>query len=231
MPVYNEEEALPLVLEEWIPTFRRLLGQRYTLCILNDGSTDNSLQIAQDYARHYPEIRVVDKLNSGHGQTCVFGYKIALANGADWVFQMDSDGQCIAEYFEPLLEMTTPDNVIYGYRKTRDDGMKRYWVSRIVSIFVWAATGIWVKDANVPYRLMPSKALEGIVPKVSSNFYLCNILVSVYQQKNFGIRWHNIHFRNRLGGFAHVKTFSFAKHGFRLFKDLRSNKRNGVFYR
>lgn len=221
MPVYNEEEALPKVLDEWIPELKKHLGTNYTLCILNDGSKDNTQKIVDQYAAKYPEIKAIDKSNSGHGQSCIYGYQLALKEGAEWIFQIDSDGQCVPSHFSELLSVSNPNQVSYGYRKTREDGFQRFIVSRFVTLFVWGSTGVWVKDANVPYRLMPSKTLEPIVDKIPKDFHLCNILVSAYQKKNYGINWINILFRDRLGGSASVKTVSFMKHGFHLFKQLR----------
>lgn len=226
MPVYNEEEALPKVLDEWIPELEKHLSGHYTLCVMNDGSKDSTWQVIQEYAKNYPQIHAIDKANSGHGQTCIDGYKIALDNGADWVFQIDSDGQCVPEHFEDLLSKLDTSKVAYGFRQTREDGFQRFIVSRFVTLFVWGATGVWVKDANVPYRIMHRSTLEPIMEKIPRDFHLCNILVSTYQKKNFGIAWINIHFRDRIGGSPSVKTVSFIKHGFHLFSQLKQYYRS-----
>lgn len=229
MPVYNEAEALPKVLDEWIAELEKYFNNRYTLCVLNDGSSDDTQKIINQYAEKYPEIKPVDKENSGHGQSCIYGYRLALQEKADWVFQIDSDGQCIPSYLHELVKISEPNKVSYGYRKTREDGFQRIVVSRFVTLFVWSATGVWVRDANVPYRLMPANTLTTIVERIPQDFHLCNILVSIYQKKNFGINWINIHFRNRLGRTVNVKTFSFVKHGLGLFKELIRLKRQGTF--
>ena len=84
------------------------------------------------------------------------------------------------------------------------------------------ATWTWVRDSNVPYRLIRSDVMEKIVENVPADFYLANIYVSVLVQRNGGIKWVPIHFRNRSGGSPSVKTFSFMKHGIKLFKQLRN---------
>jgi dolichol-phosphate mannosyltransferase len=221
MPVYNEEESITAVINEWLSELRKH-HLNFTLCILNDGSKDKTLNIINELAKKEKELYIVDKPNNGHGQTCVEGYRLALSKGADWVFQIDSDGQCESAYFIDFIPLTNNNSVIYGFRKTRDDGFKRYLISRVVSLFSFVATGVWVRDANVPYRLMNAESLKDVVNKVPRDFYLANIYVSVLQQKHTGIKWHDIHFRNRIGGVASVKTFSFAKHGIKLFKQLRA---------
>lgn len=220
MPVYNEEESLSHVLDAWLPALRKELDN-FVYCVINDGSKDKSVDIMKSYAASNPEIKVVDKENSGHGQSCIFGYKLAIEAGAQWVFQIDSDGQCNPTYFQSCVEASENNKVVYGYRKTRDDGWKRFYISRIVSSFIWIATGVWVRDANVPYRFMHTDTLKTIVNHVPKDFHLANVLISTYQQYKFKIKWVNIHFDDRFGGEPSVKLSLFAKHGFVLFKQLK----------
>ncbi len=224
LPVYNEEDCIEQVVTEWLPVLRKS-SSSFTLCILNDGSKDNTSRIIDRLASLHNELKIVHKTNSGHGQTCVLGYKMGIENKAEWIFQMDSDGQCDPKYFEHFITKSKEHKVIYGFRKTREDGFKRWLVSRIVTWFVWVATGAWVRDANVPYRLMHKDTISTIIADIPKDFYLANILVAVLQQKKFKIQWVNIHFRERAGGEPSVKTFTFAKHGFKLFKQLRQAMR------
>ena len=221
MPVYNEEESLSHVLDAWLPVLRENLDN-FVYCIINDGSKDKSIDIMNSYAETNPEIKVIDKTNSGHGQSCIYGYHVAIENGAQWVFQMDSDGQCDPSYFKACVVQSANHPVVYGYRQTRDDGWKRFYISRIVSAFIWIATRVWVKDANVPYRLMHTDTLKRIVNHVPKDFHLANVLISTYQQYRYKIKWVNIHFNDRFGGEPSVKLSLFAKHGLVLFQQLRA---------
>ncbi len=221
MPVYNEEEAVSAVIDEWQQCLSKYLDN-YTFCIINDGSKDGTIDILRECEKKYKQIHIIDKPNSGHGQTCIMGYDYAMEHGADWVFQIDSDGQCDPQYFPQLLELSKEHRVVFGYRKSRDDGFKRSVISRFVTMFTYAATGEWVRDANVPYRLIHKSVLEKITDKVPESFHLANILVSVLAHKQEKIKWFNIHFRDRVGGTPSVKTVSFVKHGVKLFKQLKA---------
>ncbi|MES2478268.1 MAG: glycosyltransferase family 2 protein [Bacteroidota bacterium] len=221
MPVYNEEEAVGGVIDEW---HKVLISSElnFTFCILNDGSKDKTLSILQDCASKYEQIKIINKPNSGHGQTCVMGYQLGLEAGADWIFQIDSDGQCDPAYFKNLIAESSLHKAIYGQRVTRDDGTKRIVISKFVLLFTLIATGQWINDGNVPYRLIHANLMKNIAYKVPADFHLANILVSVLCNKQEKIKWIPIHFRDRSGGSPSVKTFSFVKHGFKLFKQLRS---------
>lgn len=220
MPVYNEEDSIAAVVGEWLSELRRNKCD-FTLCLMNDGSKDGTLRILHELAARERELVVIDKPNSGHGQTCVEGYRIALEHNADWILQIDSDGQCDASLFSLLAKESSLYPAVYGFRRTRHDGYERYLMSRVVSLFAFVATGVWVRDANVPYRLMHASTLKDIVGKVPRDFHLANILVAVLQQKRHRIHWVDIHFRRRSGGTASVKALGFARHGVRLFRQLR----------
>jgi dolichol-phosphate mannosyltransferase len=222
MPVYNEQEVIIKVINDWLRVLREIFGHgNFVMCILNDGSSDCTREKLDQMNEE--EILVIDKDNTGHGQTCVYGYRIAVNNGATWVFQIDSDGQCDPKYFRNLYNFRTEHKVIYGYRAKRLDGVDRFFVSRFVSVFTYFATRVWVKDANVPYRLMHRESLLNYLSDFPKDFHLANILLSVLHAKYHGIFWCDIVFRQREGGVASVKTFSFLRHGFKLFVQLRQN--------
>ena len=227
MPVYNEEEAIEFVVNEWT-TALDALPLTYTLCILNDGSKDSTLQKLQQLATQHPRIHIIDKPNSGHGQTCIYGYQYALNQGADWIFQIDSDGQCDPKFFPAFIPATEHNACIYGVRTRRDDGLQRTIVSHFVTVFTLVATGQWLRDPNVPYRLIRADVMKTLVNKIPADFHLANIYVTVLSNKASKIKWLPIHFRDRMGGSASVKTFSFVKHGFKLFKQLRAAQRGVV---
>jgi dolichol-phosphate mannosyltransferase len=166
MPVYNEAESISGVVNEWLQTLHTLQTD-FVLCVLNDGSRDRTLDILRQLEEQHPALQVVDKPNSGHGQTCVTGYRKAVDAGAQWIFQVDSDGQCDPAWFPAFWEARHQHPVIYGFRKKRDDGFIRFLISRVVTFVTWLGTGgVWVPDANVPYRLMRQDTLTEIARQV-----------------------------------------------------------------
>ena len=81
MPVYNEDHSIKKVVEEWLDALRTHCAN-FVLCLINDGSTDHSRKLIQSMAHLNPEIMVIDKENSGHGQSCLSGYREAIEHGA-----------------------------------------------------------------------------------------------------------------------------------------------------
>ncbi len=224
MPVYNEEASVGRVLDEWVTVLRQTVGS-FTVFAVNDGSKDRTAQQLEDYRKQCPELEILHKPNTGHGQSCVEGYRRAVEGGAEWILQIDSDGQCNAEYFAKFWQARDTFPVVFGYRKKREDGFARWLISRFVSVFTWAATGYWLRDANVPYRLMRRDYLQRALPLIPPTMYLANILLSVLLKRGSDILWVPIVFRERIGGSPSLKAFSFVKHGYRLFIQLKEAMR------
>ena len=220
LPVYNEQAALRDVIEEWIPILRATCN-KFVLYAINDGSTDASLHILTDLSAEFPEIEILDKPNSGHGRSCVQGYHTAIERNFTWVFQIDSDGQCDPRYFSGLWDSRNEERPVYGFRYKRDDGLKRVLISRALSWLIYLHTSTWVRDANVPYRLMPTSAVKQCLSLIPDSASLPNVFLSALQEHYYGIDWLNIHFRDRQGGQSFHKYSSLLRNAVQLSGQLR----------
>lgn len=219
MPVFNESESIITVVEEWTQAIERL-HIPYIFWAFNDGSMDDTGQKLLELSKRFTKLRVVNKSNSGHGQTCLQGYITALAEGAEWVLQIDSDGQCDPKYLEKFWSIRKKSQIIYGRRKIRLDGRYRKFVSLILKIVVFLSSGSIIPDSNVPYRLMHRSCFGNWLGKIPSDFNLINVLIAVIQQMLFGIHWIDIVFRKRYGGTVSVKAAGFFRAGIDLYLSL-----------
>lgn len=224
-PVYNEQDAIHAFVSEWILVLQASKIP-FTFCVIDDGSTDATYERLLLLQKENEALYLIRKENSGHGQTCIFGYRKALESNADYIFQIDSDGQCDARYFSKFVEASAQHPFVFGNRISREDGWQRLLISKCVSLFTFVATGVWLRDANVPYRFMKASWLASIIDQIPSDFYLANILVCLFCEKKKSIHWLPIHFRIRIGGQSSVKHFSFLKQGIILFKQIKKANQN-----
>ncbi len=220
MPVYNEASEIVKVLDEWLIVLRKNI-QRFRFLVLNDGSKDQTLSILKRYAETAPELEVIDKANSGHGPTCTFGYRLAVERGADWVLQIDSDGQCSPLYFQRLWESRKDQKAVFGCRLSRGDGLMRWLVSRIVSFVCLLGARTWLIDANVPYRLIERDLLREVLKEIPENFSLTNILLAIGIKRRTKIRWVRIHFQDRYAGSSTINLKRLFQYGIELIQQLR----------
>ena len=90
IPAYNEQENIRNIIEQWYPVVEKT-GKKSRLLIINDGSHDNTYEIMCEYAQSRPQFIPVTKNNGGHGAAILYGYRHALKEGADFIFQTYTD--------------------------------------------------------------------------------------------------------------------------------------------
>ena len=98
IPAYNEQENIKRVINQWYPIVDKLQNDS-KLVVIDDGSKDNTLKIIEDEAKNKEHLLAISKPNSGHGASILYGYKYAIKEGADFIFQTDADGQTLPEEF------------------------------------------------------------------------------------------------------------------------------------
>ena len=226
MPAYNEEANIGNVIEHWYPVVEKA-GQESRLVILNDGSKDHTYEKIREYEEKYPRLIGIDKKNEGHGATVLRGYHYAIEAGADYIFQTDSDGQTLAEEFGSLWEKRQECGLLIGYRKDRKDGISRIFVTRVLRLVLFLIFGVWVKDANTPYRLMKASQLKKVLGSIPEGFNLSNVLMTViYEKQHLGVQYFPITFRPRQGGKNSLnmkRIFGIGKNAWKDFRHLRKN--------
>lgn len=121
IPVYNVEDYLEQCLES-------IVNQTYKdleIIIINDGSTDNSLSICQNFATKDTRVKVINKDNEGQGICRNLGIKLATG---DYVTFVDSDDYYDIDAIEQLVLglSKSSDLVIGGYKKVLDTGEITY---------------------------------------------------------------------------------------------------------
>ena len=222
MPIYNEAANIEAAIVEWQEAFQKL-GIRYQMLLVNDGSKDETLEVLKRMEAAQPEtLVVVDKFNSGHGRSCRFAYDAAAASEAEWVLQIDSDGQCDPSFFGKFWEARNEADCIFGIRTRRDDGVMRTITSKICR---WSSTlicGVDMGDPNVPYRLMRRSVLAAAIAEIPGSFEIHNVALTYRLKQNKQVRWayQPIRFRDRQGGVNSINLVNVAKLGIDLLFDL-----------
>lgn len=115
IPVYNTEKYIKRCLDSIL---LKSVMEDIEILVVSDGSKDNSVNIAKEYERKYPEtLRVIEKENGGHGSTINKGLEYATG---EYFRVLDSD-----DWFNPIdfqefvkrLKVETADVVVTNYRK------------------------------------------------------------------------------------------------------------------
>src|SRR5882762_4275364 len=145
VPVYNEEQSLPDLLE-MLTGVLRTLPNAFEIILVNDGSLDGSLSTLRPICREHPEIKVVD-FRRNYGQTAALMAGIDHASN-DVVVMIDADLQNDpADIPRLLAKLDEGYDVVSGWRKDRKDAeFRRNWISRIANRLISGVSGVKLND-------------------------------------------------------------------------------------
>lgn len=220
IPAYNEEETINSVINEWYPIVDKI-GNGSRLVVIDDGSKDSTYSIMKEAAISKPAFEPLTKPNGGHGATILYGYNYAIGQGADFVFQTDSDGQTLPEEFWKFWELRNEYAMVIGYRKGRQDGFSRVFVTKTLKFVLRILFHVSVTDANTPFRLMKAEQLKDKIKLIPKDYNLSNVIISViYAKKKLPVKYLNITFRPRQGGVNSINMKKIFKIGKQAWKDF-----------
>ncbi len=104
VPIYNVEKYLKQCLDSVV---NQTLKDIEIICI-NDGSTDSSKFIIEDYMRNDPRVKIIDKKNTGYGNSMNMG--LDLAKG-EYIGIVESDDFADLKMFETLYSLAKKDEL------------------------------------------------------------------------------------------------------------------------
>lgn len=111
IPMYNVEDYIANCLESVIN--QNIPSNEYEIIIIDDGSTDNSKNIAEEYAKKHRNISLHSQTNIGLYATR--NRLLKLANG-DYIYNLDSDDYIVYNSFNTILNTAIEKNVdILGF--------------------------------------------------------------------------------------------------------------------
>ena len=144
IPVYNEEENLPALMQRLMPVMLGL-GKSFEIIFIDDGSHDQSLQILKEFTKNF-QVRIVE-LTKNYGQHAAImaGFSITRA---DIVITMDADLQNPPEEITNLVKVMEEGNydVVGTIRKGRKDSFFRILPSKIINMVARKITGVSMRD-------------------------------------------------------------------------------------
>ena len=227
VPAYNESENIEAFVEEWYPIIESHSGNGSSrLVIINDGSKDNTYEKLLELAKTRPYLVPLTKPNGGHGSTLIYGYRYAIAQGADYIFQTDSDRQTLPSEFEAFWKRREKYDAVIGKRPVRGDGRDRAFVEQTLCFMLRMIFRVALPDANAPYRLMKRELLEKYIGRFTDNYNLPNVMLTTffaYYKENYTLR--EITFKPRQGGKNSINIKKIFKIGWAALADFRAFKK------
>ena len=178
VPVYNAEKGLGECLDQLI----QQSYQNIEIILINDGSTDSSLDICNDYKMRDSRVKVFSIENSGPASARKYGVKVARGAGITFV---DADDMPTKRLIEQLVKgVTAPeiDLVTSGYIDEETEA----------EIFDGVPKGIYKteEDKKIIYShiMMNNTQKDGILPFQWGKLFRTEIALQVYDEVDEDIR-------------------------------------------
>ncbi|MBF8294981.1 MAG: Dolichyl-phosphate beta-D-mannosyltransferase [Bacteroidetes bacterium] len=173
IPTFNEADNLPRLL----PIILNL-GSHFNILIVDDNSPDGTAKLVKEMQKTEQRIHLIERPGKmGLGTAYVAGFKFALANGFDYIFEMDADFSHDPAELPRLLAKAEEYDLVIGSRYIEGVNvvnwpMKRLLLSYFANIYTRVITGMPVRDATGGYKCFRRKVLESIdLDAIHSNGY------------------------------------------------------------
>lgn len=181
IPCYNEEEVIERVVTEYYKgVVNKIDGSE--IIVIDGCSTDNTFKILQSLKEHFSKLKILQPSCRGnHGVNLRIAYELV---SKDYIFQVDGDNQFRSKDFWKLYKHKDNHDFILGCREVRHDPAHRLLLSTVVRHTNFLLFGVWVRDANCPFRLMKREVLNGLLKRIPKDALAPNIMLSVLAKKS-----------------------------------------------
>lgn len=156
LPAYNEAGNIEKTIKDITEH-----AKSFDYVIINDSSTDNTLEICEQNGFHVINLPV----NLGIGGGVQTGYLYALRNGYDIAVQFDGDGQHNASYLEKMAERMAEENLdmLIGSRYIEKEGFQSSSLRRLgiryFTMMIRALTGKKITDPTSGMRMVNRRVI------------------------------------------------------------------------
>jgi dolichol-phosphate mannosyltransferase len=243
LPTYDEAKNIKTLIQRILE-----LQPTFGIIIVDDNSPDGTGKIADDLARADSRIIVIHRpRKAGLGTAYIEGFKLALAQGADLIFEMDADFSHDPIYLADFVKAADSADLVIGSRYSngvRVEGwrFRRLLLSKFANIFVSYVMLKPTWDFTAGFRCYRRKVIESIgLDNIRSDGYAFQIeMTYLTYQRGFKVVEIPIVFKARKHGTSkisrnvvreafwitlrcHAPVFQIFRHLPNLFKDYDEN--------
>ena len=203
IPTYNELDNLPRLLPEVLSK-----NEGIDVLIVDDNSPDGTAAFVENEMKNNSRIHLIKRESKqGLGTAYITGFKYALKNNFDLIFEMDADFSHDPKEIPRFLDETKNSDVILGSRYINGVNvinwpLRRLLLSSFANLYTRVITGLPVHDSTGGYKCFRRDVLEAIdLDRVTSNGYAFQIEMTFKAwKKGFKVKEIPIIFVDRVKG-------------------------------
>jgi len=166
IPTYNEKENIANMLEKVFS-----LPEAFDILIIDDNSPDGTASIVKDYQKTHPQqLHIIERSGKlGLGTAYITGFKWALEQGYEYIFEMDADFSHNPEDLIQLYKAASEGSADVAIGSRYKSGvnvinwpMGRVLISYFASVYVRMITRMDVRDSTAGFKCYRSQVLRTI---------------------------------------------------------------------
>ncbi|GAP40592.1 polyprenol monophosphomannose synthase [Flexilinea flocculi] len=188
VPTYNEYENLPRLVKEVLS----LPLEDISLLIVDDNSPDGTGELAEQLGKEYNgKVKVLHRPGKlGLGTAYNQGFQRAIADGADYIGQMDADFSHPIEKIPEMVDRLKNYDVVIGSRYVRGGKLDekwpfyRKWLSGFGNFYARTILGLQIKDVTGGFKIWRRETLEAMpLDRIKANGYMFQVEMNYVSSK------------------------------------------------
>ena len=205
IPLYNEEESIEVLYSEITDSLKEY---NYEIIFINDGSSDNSINVIKKIINSN-NIHLID-LYKNYGKSAALSEGFKYCRG-DYVVTLDADLQDNPFEIPKLIKSLKESNfdIISGWKKNRKDPISKTIPSKFFNFITRLLSGIKIHDFNCGLKVYKNKVIKSIEIYGGMHRYIPVIA----KHKGFSTSEEIVNHRERQFGTTKYGTSRFL-HGF-----------------
>lgn len=173
IPTYNERDNVEAIVRKILR-----LGDGFQVTIVDDNSEDGTGEIADGLAETDARVHVIHRpAKLGLGTAYLTGFKYALQQDADYIFEMDADFSHDPQSIPEFIAMTESFDVVVGSRYAKglavvNWSVRRLFVSLAANLYARWITSLELRDCTSGFKCFKREVLKNIdLARVYANGY------------------------------------------------------------
>jgi dolichol-phosphate mannosyltransferase len=163
IPTYNEMENIDKIIRQVIMT-----GASIDILIIDDNSPDGTAEHVKKMQQEFNNIQLIERAGKmGLGTAYVAGFKYALQNGYDYIFEMDADFSHDPNEIPNFLTAIKEADLIIGSRYIKGVNVVNWPLSRLLlsyfaNRYTSFVTGLPVRDSTSGFKCFRRQVLASL---------------------------------------------------------------------
>ncbi len=184
-PFWNEEDNIEKIVTEAIVVADKI-ARKWEIIIIDDGSTDETLQRAKLLAVKNKNVKIVSHApNRGYGAALKEGF--SHSQYAYIVFT-DGDGQFDFSEVTKFVEKIKNYDMVIGFRKKRQDQLVRYLLMMMLKAWDYLFFRFYFKDIDCGFKMFKKESLQKILPLRSEGAMITTEILAKAKIKKLKIK-------------------------------------------